>query len=361
MKLSGLTKMVKRQLVCNVFHNDESDDFYIGTASAIYCATGFPRPLNRNQMGAMLGISEDTMIEKVVYNDFDCAYKIDFQGFNLDDTIKDEVEVKKLGIGIYCSGEILIPLVTEDRHMVGIICQSHLAPLEDEIKNNGFIRYYQRKQTDGTVYYVVKNGMRVRAAVMAYTVPDYAEAKLQELVAMLAKDIWTKMPFRDGDDPECPNDLRRSDVMKYLGNCLAEFTERGTPLDTFIPFKIDLQDTTGQTEYGTVEYRIGLLTLRQYGKYWRLIPKVDTPWWLATPYGTPNCSPSANSGSNVWSVKSDGSGGSWRYNGTYGVRPALYFPSTLWVSTEDEGEAGFCLADVPLDDLLAEIKSRAEE
>ena len=27
---------------------------------------------------------------------------------------------------------------------------------------------------------------------------------------VLAKDIWTKMPFRDGDDPECPNDLRRS-------------------------------------------------------------------------------------------------------------------------------------------------------
>ena len=124
---------------------------------------------------------------------------------------------------------------------------------------------------------------------------------------MLAKDIWTKMPFCDGDDPECPNDLRRSDVMKYLGNCLAEFTEKGTPLDTFIPFKIDLQDTTGQTEYGTVEYRIGLLTLRQYGKYWRLIPKVDTPWWLATPYGTPNCSPRTYSGSYVWYVYTDGS------------------------------------------------------
>ena len=124
---------------------------------------------------------------------------------------------------------------------------------------------------------------------------------------VLAKDIWTKMPFRDGDDPECPNDLRRSDVMKYLGNCLAEFTEKGTPLDTFIPFKIDLQDTTGQTEYGTVEYRIGLLTLRQYGKYWRLIPKVDTPWWLATPYGTPNCSPHTNGSYYVWYVSTDGS------------------------------------------------------
>ena len=186
MKLSGLTKMVKRQLVCNVFHNDESDDFYIGTASAIYCATGFPRPLNRNQMGAMLGISEDTMIEKVVYNDFDCAY-------------------------------------------------------------------------------------------------------------------------------------------------------------------------------GTVEYRIGLLTLRQYGKYWRLIPKVDTPWWLATPYGTPNCSPRTSNNNYVWYVLTDGSGNYFWAGNSYGVRPALYFPSTLWVSTEDEGEAGFCLADVPLDDLLAEIKSRAEE
>lgn len=54
MKLSGVTKMVKRQLVCNVFHNIKSDDFYIGTASAIYCATGFPLPLNRSQMGALL-------------------------------------------------------------------------------------------------------------------------------------------------------------------------------------------------------------------------------------------------------------------------------------------------------------------
>ena len=134
---------------------------------------------------------------------------------------------------------------------------------------------------------------------------------------VLAKDIWTKMPFRDGDDPECPNDLRRSDVMKYLGNCLAEFTEKGTPLDTFIPFKIDLQDTTGQTEYGTVEYRIGLLTLRQYGKYWRLIPKVDTPWWLATPYGTPNCSPYASGNNNVWSVHTDGSGSNNWCNGSY--------------------------------------------
>lgn len=177
---------------------------------------------------------------------------------------------------------------------------------------------------------------------------------------VLAKDIWTKMPFREGDDPECPNDLRRSEIMPYLGNCLAEFTKNGTPLSTFIPLRIDLQDTTGQNEYGIFEVRIGLLTLRGYGKYWRLIPKVDEPWWLATPYGTPNCSPNTSRGYDVWRVGSGGSYDYWYCYDAYGVRPVLCFSSALLVSVEDEGEAGFSLANVPLDDLLAEIKSRTE-
>lgn len=62
----------------------------------------------------------------------------------------------------------------------------------------------------------------------------------------------------------------------------------------------------------------------------------------------------------VWAVRSDGSNGSWYYYDTYGVRPVLCFSSALLVSVEDEGEAGFSLANVPLDDLLAEIKSRTE-
>ena len=102
------------------------------------------------------------------------------------------------------------------------------------------------------------------------------------------------------------------------------------------------------------------MTLRGYGKYWRLIPKVDAPWWLATPYGTPNCSPYTNGTYYVWSVYSDGSNGNYWYNYSCGVRPVLCFSSALLVSVEDEGEAGFSLANVPLDDLLAEIKSRTE-
>ena len=102
------------------------------------------------------------------------------------------------------------------------------------------------------------------------------------------------------------------------------------------------------------------MTLRGYGKYWRLIPKVDAPWWLATPYGTPNCSPHTDSSNIVWYVNTDGSSYNYWYHDSYGVRPVLCFSSALLVSVEDEGEAGFSLANVPLDDLLAEIKSRTE-
>ena len=111
---------------------------------------------------------------------------------------------------------------------------------------------------------------------------------------------------------------------------------------------------------GVFEVRIGLLTLRGYGKYWRLIPKVDEPWWLATPCGTPNCSPYTDDYGNVWLVGTDGSHNLYWYGNSCGVRPVLCFSSALLVSVEDEREAGFSLSDVPLDDLLAEIKSRTE-
>ena len=49
-------------------------------------------------------------------------------------------------------------------------------------------------------------------------------------------------------------------------------------------------------------------------------------WWLR--------SPDADSGYDVWYVKSDGSSDSWNYNYTYGVRPAFVLPSTLVVSDD---------------------------
>ena len=49
-------------------------------------------------------------------------------------------------------------------------------------------------------------------------------------------------------------------------------------------------------------------------------------WWLRSPY--------TGSGSSVWCVGSDGSGGGWYYGNAFGVRPAFVLPSTLVVSDD---------------------------
>ena len=75
-------------------------------------------------------------------------------------------------------------------------------------------------------------------------------------------------------------------------------------------------------------------------------------WWLR--------SPDTNRHNYVWYVHTDGSSYNHWCGYSCGVRPVLRFSSALLVSVEDEREAGFSLSDVPLDDLLAEIKSRTE-
>ena len=181
---------------------------------------------------------------------------------------------------------------------------------------------------------------------------------------VLAADIWKMMPFRtvkDSEEAKDPNNFLKSDVLDYLATCLPEMADNGAVYEDFKPFQISLEDTTGQCEYGEVENRIGLLTLRQYGKYWRMIPAVDAPWWLATPYGTPNSSPRTHGANYVWLVYSDGSYNNYWCSNSYGVRPAFNFNPSLLVSVECEDAEETELSQYSLDDLLAEIKKRIED
>lgn len=94
----------------------------------------------------------------------------------------------------------------------------------------------------------------------------------------------------------------------------------------------------GQHEYGTARVHAGLLTLEQYGKYYDIIPRIDTTYWLATPWKTPSRSPLTNYTLLVWYVGSDGDYDSWSYDSSIGVRPALTLSPSLLVSVECDEE-----------------------
>lgn len=255
MKLAAIAKLIKADGYCKlykVFYDDcRTYDLYIGTKTAIFPLTGFPKAQNESELATLLGISKKEWAD--IEFDNDCPDDLHhIEGMDLDDTADGEMDCVTGRIGIrYCGCE-LVPMIEPVSGTVGFVDAKQIMPVADEIRKSGYFKY------------------------------------------------------------------------------------------------------------GIFEVRIGLLTLRGYGKYWRLIPKVDAPWWLATPYGTPNCSPNTVSNGSVWLVGTDGSGnGGWYYD-SCGVRPVLCFSSALLVSVEDEREAGFSLSDVPMDDLLAEIKSRTE-
>ena len=172
----------------------------------------------------------------------------------------------------------------------------------------------------------------------AYTVLDGDDKG----VFVLETETVCEMPFREDevDYKVAPNDFRDSSVRAYLeGRYTEGLVSAGAKLDEdILPMELDLKCTLGQREYGVARVHAGLLTLEQYGKYCDIIPRIDTTYWLATPWKTPSRSPYTHYTYGVWGVNSDGSYGYWYCLSTYGVRPALTLSPSLLVSVECDEE-----------------------
>ena len=161
-------------------------------------------------------------------------------------------------------------------------------------------------------------------------------------VFVLEADAVCEMPFREEnvESESAPNNFWDSSVRAYLeGDYLEELVEAGAELDRdILEMELDLKCTLGQHEYGTARVHAGLLTLEQYGKYYDIIPRIDTPYWLATPWKTPSRSPDTCNSSSALRV---GARGYWvGYGCSYsvGVRPALTLSPSLLVSVECDEE-----------------------
>ena len=161
-------------------------------------------------------------------------------------------------------------------------------------------------------------------------------------VFVLEADTVCEMPFREENvaSESAPNNFWDSSVRAYLeGDYLEELVEAGAELDRdILEMELDLKCTLGQCEYGVARVHAGLLTLEQYGKYYDIIPRIDTTYWLATPWKTPIRSPNTNSTDYVWRVYSNGDYNNWDYYYIYGVRPALTLSPSLLVSVERDEE-----------------------
>ena len=153
-------------------------------------------------------------------------------------------------------------------------------------------------------------------------------------VLAIRRDIWKNAAFDDNG----VNDLRGASITDGLAEYLRKMLDGGADTGDILEMSIDLKAVDGTREYGRYDNHVGLLTLEQYGKYQHIIPDVDGPWWLATPWRTPG--EKFGGATRALFVSANGGWGNSYCSGAgYAIRPALLFSSSLLVSIEDEEAA----------------------
>ena len=143
----------------------------------------------------------------------------------------------------------------------------------------------------------------------------------------LAERLKDNMQF----DSSC-NDWKSSDLRNYLNTKFYKKLEDEVGEENIIPFERNLLSMDGQTEYGTCEDKVSLITFDEYRKYRALIPNTKYySWWTITPDST-KCN-----GDEVWVryVSSSGNVDGGDFLSNYGVRPFCIFSSSIFES-EDE-------------------------
>lgn len=124
MKLAAIAKLIKADEYCKlykVFYNDgQSCDLYIGTKTAIFPLTDFPKAQNERELAALLGIGEKEWND--IHFESDCPDDIrHIEGMNLDDTASGELDCENGRISIRYCGCNLLPMIEPTSRTVGFV------------------------------------------------------------------------------------------------------------------------------------------------------------------------------------------------------------------------------------------------
>ena len=141
----------------------------------------------------------------------------------------------------------------------------------------------------------------------------------------LADKLEERMQF----DSSC-NNWQASDLRNYLNTEFYKQLADAAGEENIIPYERDLLSMDGQTEYGTCEDKVSLLTVDEYRKHRALIPNANYWWWTITPDST-KCNDDTTC---VRVVSPSGFIDYFDYDDDFGVRPFCIFSSAIFESEE---------------------------
>lgn len=152
--------------------------------------------------------------------------------------------------------------------------------------------------------------------------------KILEITEKGYKCIAEKLPenMQFGNN----NDWKVSSIREYLNGEFYEKLVEEIGKDNIVSFERNLRSLDGQTEYGTCEDHVSIISLDEYRHYRELLPNEEYYWWTLTP-DTTKCN-----GNESWIrvVCPSGSVCNYFYDCGGGVRPVCIFSSAIFESEE---------------------------
>lgn len=169
-------------------------------------------------------------------------------------------------------------------------------------------------------------GKTIEVAGIKWLVLD----KLEKGYLVISDEFYGKSREFDTD---C-NNWDSSDLRQELNTELRRKIEEAVGEGGLLKFTRDLLSMDGQTEYGSCEDYVSLISVDEYRKYRKLLPNTGEWWWTLTPDST-KCNDDT---SYIRIVSPSGHIGGGSYRHGYGVRPVCIFFSSIFESYEEDDD-----------------------
>lgn len=134
-------------------------------------------------------------------------------------------------------------------------------------------------------------------------------------------------------DTDC-NNWDSSDLRQELNTELRRKIEEAVGEGGLLKFTRDLLSMDGQTEYGSCEDYVSLISVDEYRKYRKLLPNTGEWWWTLTPDST-KCNDDT---SYIRVVSPSGCVIGSCCGCRLGVRPVCIFSSSIFESYEEDDD-----------------------
>lgn len=169
-------------------------------------------------------------------------------------------------------------------------------------------------------------GKTIEVAGIKWLVLD----KLEKGYLVISDEFYGKSREFDTD---C-NNWDSSDLRQELNTELRRKIEEAVGEGGLLKFTRDLLSMDGQTEYGSCEDYVSLISVDEYRKYRKLLPNTGEWWWTLTPDST-----KCNDDTSYIRIVSPSGGISIDicYD-CYGVRPVCIFSSSIFESYEEDDD-----------------------